>query len=352
MQAVCFQVLKMNFTNRFAGLQSISFDYESLNSVYVRIYRIIPICFTLIGLAGNLISYVIYSRPCFQVSSAAFYLRSMAVIDSLALVIWTEMFYLNFGIDLKTSSSIACKVLAFFTYSVPAMSAWLVFALSVDRMINIWFKEMFYFMRLRGFQVLIGIVLVIFILAIYSPILIFYDLVHDTSPPSCSSSNLIVHLVTWMNTGVSALAPFPGMLVSSILVLYRFHDNSLLTSSHAQNLRTVTKKDILIKRRALKEKQLAMTSVIKSLVFIVTTISVTIMSLVVIYNFNVVNMFIFKIVVIVYKANFMLPFLVYWISNRRFRTELRDMILGFLLMTSIERLKNQSRTTSSRATQN
>ena len=158
-------------------------DYELLNTVYVTVNSFIPITFTLIGLAGNILSFVVYSRPCFKDTPTAFYLRVMAVTDILTLIDWPEMFQFNFGIDLKSFSSVTCKITIYFTYSIPAMSTWLLCTTSLDRMLNISFKNKFSFLTKRKFQMFLVIFIIVFNTVIYSPMLIYFDIVYEADQP-------------------------------------------------------------------------------------------------------------------------------------------------------------------------
>ena len=90
--------------------QSYGQDYELLNFVTSLINSFIPITFTLIGLIGNILSFVVYSRACFKDTSTGFYLRVMAVTDSITLIDWAELYKFNFGIDLRSHYSVACKM--------------------------------------------------------------------------------------------------------------------------------------------------------------------------------------------------------------------------------------------------
>ena len=363
----------MNSSYSFSNATKESSDTESdiLNSIYVLLNSFMPITITLLGLVGNFLSFVIYSRACFRETATAFYLRVMAVTDSITLIDWAELYVYTFGIDLRMYNPASCKLVVYFSYSIPAMSAWLLWATSWDRMLSISFNRLT-FLAKRKFQILIAVVIFVFNSVTYAPIFAYNDLIYDTDPVSCALTSLVFsNILGWFDMTNSTLVPFAGMLISTAVILRKlfgsqrkiFKDKAFDGSINLEPSATIapdtsmsnTAKDTIQKRRALKDRQFAVTSISLNVLFFILNIFLTIMNLVIAYNFYMLILFLFNIALILFKANFTCPFLVYVISNKRFRTELRDLLQGILQLTRIDRLnqsKSFSKTNSSKVIQN
>lgn len=83
----------------------------------------------------------IYSQEVFNKVSATFYLKAMAIFDSLQ-IFQTLAFSLpfGFGIELKTLSNFACQILFFASYSFHNITTWCEALVSLDRCIQIKYR--------------------------------------------------------------------------------------------------------------------------------------------------------------------------------------------------------------------
>lgn len=100
------------------------------------LWRTIPFLQLMFGTFGNIMNIIILSRKRFQQKSTSVYLICLAVADSLAL--WTAMSigvaFNVFGIDLRVTSQVMCKITDWLTFTSGGFSIWLLVLLTIERM--------------------------------------------------------------------------------------------------------------------------------------------------------------------------------------------------------------------------
>ena len=99
-----------------------------------------PVLILLFGTLGNCLNFFILGRAC-PGTSIAVLLRSMAIANLVD--IWFYIFPLwmrvTFGVKLKESSRLACKVIPFINYTGTDCAIFLVVLSNLDRFVAIWF---------------------------------------------------------------------------------------------------------------------------------------------------------------------------------------------------------------------
>ena len=111
--------------------------------VYVKLV-FIPL-FLLIGLVGNSISFTVMCTKTYRRKSYSYYLRALAVFDTLSLlcIVVEEMHGVShkleaFNFELfKPASNAACKAQVFFQHTVQLISSWLVVSFTIDRFVAV-----------------------------------------------------------------------------------------------------------------------------------------------------------------------------------------------------------------------
>jgi hypothetical protein len=99
--------------------------------------RIYPILFLFVGTVGNLLSVYVVLRSKLRRYSTFIYLAFLSIIDLIVLYTFSINFILHawFNIDLQHVSLIACKIYSFSIYFFPQTSAWILTAVSIDRVV-------------------------------------------------------------------------------------------------------------------------------------------------------------------------------------------------------------------------
>ena len=113
-------------------------DYSECH-VAVTLWRIFSPAFLLIGLTGNALSVVILSRQLMCGTTTSVYLRLLAVVDSLALIVslLREMISHYFSFDVRDLTDLSCKLQSWLMYSTTGLSCWLLSVIAIDRLISI-----------------------------------------------------------------------------------------------------------------------------------------------------------------------------------------------------------------------
>ena len=99
----------------------------------------VPLFFTF-GLCGNTLSFIVLGRRVYKHKSYSYYLRGVAITDSVTLVIVA----VRTAHDVKTQlsgepsflvyhSELSCKISEFFSHSVLVMSSWFIVLFTLDR---------------------------------------------------------------------------------------------------------------------------------------------------------------------------------------------------------------------------
>ncbi|CAF0720205.1 unnamed protein product [Adineta steineri] len=110
---------------------------EPYRTITLTLLRIYPILFMLVGTAGNLLSVYVVLRSKLRRHSTFIYLAFLSIIDLAVLYTFCVNFILHawFNIDLQQVSLMACKIYSFSIYFFPQTSAWILTAVSIDRVV-------------------------------------------------------------------------------------------------------------------------------------------------------------------------------------------------------------------------
>jgi hypothetical protein len=169
---------------------------EPYRTITLSLLRIYPILFIFVGTVGNLLSVYVVLRSKLRRHSTFIYLAFLSVIDLTVLYTFCVNFILHawFNIDLQQVSLVACKIYSFSIYFFPQTSAWILTAVSIDRV----------FALTRGIRktrkirltyfILISIFLILFLLNIQ---FLFYNNTYQLSQElnNLSSTHIIYRIV-------------------------------------------------------------------------------------------------------------------------------------------------------------
>ena len=128
-----------------------------------------------LGIFGNFLSFLTLSRKKFKNTIFETYFRIINLADTITLLYTLcQYFYNKFGININSLNDIFCYYLDYIVYFVPPISAWILVLISLDRMININYRNKFISIRNnKKFQYLICLLITIFNLIYYLPMRIY-----------------------------------------------------------------------------------------------------------------------------------------------------------------------------------
>ena len=314
-----------------------------------------------VGIVGNILSYVVYSRKTFSKTSCGFYFRALSISDSVYLLIMIlEFMAAGLEIDLRNYSDLSCKIIWFALYIPPTVSSWFEALVSFDRMINIVAPSKMMFLRTRKVTILLVIAVICIQTSIYTPVLYFYQLIVDfnssglaigstngssisylnfsDSITCASASSTYANILSLYDLIYSTLTPFVVMSISTIVILVKvFKSRHKITSRGRKS------------RRDNKDIQFTITSVSLCLLFFVLNIGITTFMLLASFNLVAYQDFqlLLSIVCVFFLMDYSLKFYVYFLVNHNFRAEFKSMVLSIFSNSLsnnpiIERLKANS----------
>lgn len=276
----------------------------------------------LMGLIGNAITYIIYSRPVFRKNSISTYCRALALFECFTIV---DLIY-EYGITffntfLANYSDVACVVYYYIGLAFGSIPGWILIAFSVDKLLimkNIGSS----LIKRQQFQytIIAFIVLINLLLYIKIPIDLRLTTVNMTLNTTsftyfiCDASLPAYTFVSEMYLIEGSLLPFLIMFTTSIISIWIIRKSS----------RTLSKRQTALRRnsRFKRDARFAVTSIAFNFMFIVLKLPVVL--LVVLMNFISTlspNGLELQLTYLVYFLNFSLGIIVHLVSNNLFRRE-------------------------------
>lgn len=143
------------------------------------ILKIIPPILLLMGLVGNSLVIVTWSRVAFIKLRVSWIFRIEAIFEMLSIIqIIPTISEYTFGYNLYQISSFSCKLLRYFEYAIPAMSSHMLVIISLDRVCSIIFTQNNIFKKFY-FRIVLGVI--VYNLIVYVMFSIGFEISYDTT---------------------------------------------------------------------------------------------------------------------------------------------------------------------------
>ena len=113
---------------------------ESLEcTISTFLWQIVSPLLIVTGVTGNIISFKVWSRKRMRISNSSVFLRFLAITDTGVLLIapFREFILYSFEVDIQEISDLTCRIHIWLAFSVTSLSAWILSALSVDRLVAV-----------------------------------------------------------------------------------------------------------------------------------------------------------------------------------------------------------------------
>lgn len=244
---------------------------------------VLPIMLGL-GLIGNLFCFIVYSRRRFSKFSLRFVFIVISTIDSFYLVLSLSVDYFNYSFDwdARHVSSISCVCINYLGYLIGPLSPWLLVYVSIERLVSISpYFHGFYYLKKKSYQIVYMVLILVFNLIFYSPVLFIIKLISNddkiTSNDS-NSTNFTCDFIdlnkktkfAFMDLANSTVVPALLMFLSTICIIYSIFKSStrLFKAGVAQS-----------RRRLHKDIKFAITSIFLNIVFITLNLPICIIYL-------------------------------------------------------------------------
>jgi hypothetical protein len=147
-----------------------------LTATYV--IGVLRIPMMVIGLVGNVLSFLVFSRRKFTDHSISIYCRALAISDSFTLYqLVFDIIYYAFNILLSSQSEFWCKLNFYLIISLSSTSTWILVAFSLDKMVQVLGKTQKYpYIKKKKFQLIVVCSIVVLHALLYSFIPILLEL--------------------------------------------------------------------------------------------------------------------------------------------------------------------------------
>ena len=281
-----------------------------------------------IGLIGNLLSYIIFSRPAFQKNSISTYCRALAIFECFTIYeLVADIGLLSSGYFYSLYSPIACKLYYYIGMVFGSIPGWILIAFSIDKVLSM--KKKANFIKKRKFQymVIFGIVLFNFLFYIEVPIYLTNTKlqVMNATYYICDTSTLSIGgAITMMFLIDGSLLPFLIMFASSIIMIKMIRDSSRTITNGGQSR---------VANRTSRDLKFAISSIAFNVVFVVLKMPLVIM--IVLSSYYTLNQNAFTTTFLLYFVNYSISFFVHLASNSIFRRE-------FLVFMRLRKLNSVS----------
>ena len=272
-------------------------NFEKIISVYI-----ISITFC-VGLIGNFLCILVFSRRRLSRISSNFFFKAVAVIDSFILLQEIRYFLLiQYDLDLKLKGIWSCRIFSYITYVLVPISAWSMVYISLDRYMSMKFGQIY---RLRNEIDIKWIIFgsIIFINMIGFIPLLFYVTINYQEKICYFRDETQKTVITCFNVSFSVIIPFFLMVISTILIvrlMYRSKKNFITEIVRVQ-----------------KDIRIAVVSTILNMIFLLFYLPVTIIDFFEFGTFTFMHTNLNNLVYI----NCAIKFFLHLITNKYFREE-------------------------------
>ena len=314
----------------------------------------------IVGLIGNTVCFLVYSRKFFAKTSCGFYLRALSISD-IAYNLAHLLTFVSRGMGFNISDyfQISCKLFFFSTYITGPISAWIEALVSFDRAVNIVAPKRFQFLQKRRNMSLIIASIVLIQFGLYAPVLFYFQLdetvtyqnissisngTNETSlfnqigkiSQSCQSRNPnFMQVLTWYDLINSTIFPFVAMLISTTAILAKVRATRSTASVKLQTISSnsfpsrTAKPSCRGNRREHRDFQFAVTSISLCLLFFALNIGLTMNFL--LSSYGIIPFDMLQILAtcfgLICAGDFSLKLFVYLLVNNHFRSEFFSMVI-------------------------
>ena len=286
----------------------------------------------LIGLVGNILTFMVFSRKKFQKNSISVYCRALAIFDSFIVYIAVvHVYFVFYNIFLAMQSDAMCKLYFFVVLPFSSIPGWILIAFSIDKILNL--RKIGNTMKRPIIHYSIIAAIVLFNLLLYIEVPIFIHLV----PIDVFGMNLLICDTgfLWFSEALNIIFLIEGSILPFIILcISSLYTVKLLRDSRRQIATFGNNSD---DKRKKRETKFAITSLIFNILFIVLKMPLLISSII---GYGTANFIFQQFATLFFYTNFSIGFFIHFASNSLFRSE-------FLLMMRLQNsneIKSNTRT--------
>ena len=215
---------------------SLSAYTSYLNKVSAHLNGYSSLAMISIGVPGNLISLIIFSRLIQKKTNMGLLYTIQCIVDLISILfinVVSRMLAFNFGIQISTLNDSLCKLSIFMRRATLHFSVWMAVITTFDRFLFVLYEHRFKFIRKKS--ILSSIILAVFIAIalIDIPNLMYYL---NTSTRTCTASNEIILSSDVISIVMRTYLPITIMLVFNIIMIRAVTKRTQTSSSSSASL--------------------------------------------------------------------------------------------------------------------
>lgn len=275
----------------------------------------------LIGIIGNILIFVIYSRPVFKNNSISIYSRALALVESGTIInLIYEYGTTFFNYFIGNHSDLGCILFYYIGISTASSSGWILVALSIDKLLSIRKpgKSSFFKQRSFHYMVVLSIVLINLLLFIEIPIYLRLELRFNATNRTgiiwiCDSASLpFARFVNSASLIEGNIVPFLIMFLTSIISIRLIRKSSQNVSKY------LTRRN----SRQRSDMKFAITSISFNFMFILLRLPFIVVAVLMSFSHGV-SIFSLEVELtyLVYFMSYSSGIVVHFLSNNLFRRE-------------------------------
>ena len=188
-----------------------------------------PVIIT-VGTIGNILSILVFGQKNLRSRSTSVLLIGLAIADTILLNIGLLPWWIDriTGTDIRKLSQLGCKIHVFFTYAPIHWSAWILVAVTTERLISVYLpllsREII--TRTRALISLVAIVIcvsAIDVSTVWSHSLYFDESAKETcdAGPEQDKNHYHFKIYVWVDSFIASYLPFAIMLVSNVAIIIK-----------------------------------------------------------------------------------------------------------------------------------
>jgi hypothetical protein len=284
-----------------------------------------------IGILGNIISIIVFSRKTFAKNSISTYCRALAFFECFtAYQLVICIFFIN-NVYISALSNISCKLSNFANIGISSIPGWILVAFSLDKLICVTQTQKYRFLKKKSYQLGIVAFLAIFNCLLYIEIPILINIQSITLAPNitsmqCDASTIPSASLLFAIYVIEAnFIPFLIMILSTIFTvrsIVRSRLNLEQTSNHSASL----------VRRRIRDTKFAVNSIVLNVIFILFKTPAALSFIITIEDF-LTHQYFLRASLIPFYLNFSISFFVHLATNSIFRSELKLMLKNVFVLT-------------------
>ena len=133
-----------------------------VESDFLLILQIVIDLINFMGIIGNVISFIVFSRKAFAHNPFRIYFRSLAIFDSFVVVnLIIGLISLVVRVNLINKNNYVCKFVYFVVVGVSPNCGWILAFFSIDELVRVSMTKRFTFVKKKRFQ--IGLIVCMFV---------------------------------------------------------------------------------------------------------------------------------------------------------------------------------------------